>query len=99
MKKFEFSADVVCTVKDGKIVGGEFGEPNKDLELAIENVEYEILNESGPGGGWPEILFRGYKNNLKDILKLLYTGNNNNEFNTLFNKWDGSFESTIEIIG
>ena len=99
MKKFEFTADVVCTVKDGKIVGGEFSEPNEKLENAIKNVEYEILNESGPGGGWPEILFKGEKNDLKDILKLLYTGNNDNEFKALFNKWDGSFESTIEIIG
>jgi len=98
-KKYEFVADVVCTVKDGKIVGDEFGLPNESMQNALKNVEYEILDESGPAGGWPEILFRGEKNDLKDILKLLYTGTSHDEFKALFNMWDGSYEKVIEIIG
>jgi len=44
-----------------------------DLLLCLENISkmgisIKILNAQGPGGGWPNILLKGTKKNIKKAL-------------------------------
>lgn len=36
------------------------------------SISYEIVNENGRGGGWPEVKFEGTKDNLTTMLRNCY---------------------------
>lgn len=48
----------------------------RELDRIVKryNISYKIIRKSGPGGGWPEIEFKGTRANLEKFLIKEYTG-------------------------
>ena len=90
--------DVTCEIKNGKIVDDGNITPLLNT-IKKHNIKYKVLNEIGPGGGWPEIEFEGEKEALIEMLYYFDSyGRSYDEYKEAMKNWSGNDVELIEII-
>ena len=97
-KKYYVTIDIIAGVKNDKLIPDPDGETHPDFFKIIKNLDYKIIKAEGPGGGWPEVKFKGTKSQLLPLLKLI-AADDTIDIEKELEKWDGSEDGLIDIIG
>jgi hypothetical protein len=60
----KITIDLVCTLikdADGKIIDIEFDNGSRFKDDVFHGLEFNVVKEEGPAGGWPEVELTGHE--------------------------------------
>ena len=99
MKKELVNFDCAIDVKNGTIVPNGENESGFFLNMLRDNeTPYKIVEEEGPGGGWPNIDFEVSRTNCIPLFVCMDPcGLGEDEIRILLNKHEGTLEEFVDL--
>ena len=96
MKRITITLDTcvdVCEHSDRDLVIDRYGDNEEEYFLNMlrkNRIEYEVVEEKGPGGGWPIIEYTGTKEQLIPLMAVMSPyGYDEEEITERLALWDG----------